>query len=134
MAGINGRKQAPWAKFFQDLGSTVPSPGSAEFDEAGMQQRLHALPVAASFILMELCLQASELLQQLIAIAIDTVHLGSNPIFHFPYTVLPPTTVRSTSVPRISAAGIRVMSRSSATKSANIPGSSLPLSRSANSA
>src|SRR5712692_666619 len=50
------------------------------------------------------------------------------------YTVLPPTTVRRTLVPRTFAGGTDVISRSRTTKSASIPGASVPFSFSANSA
>ena len=57
---------------------------------------------------------------------IDTPYFAS-------YAVLPPTTVRSTFVPRICSGGILVRSRSSTTKSARYPGAITPFSFSANS-
>src|SRR6185437_14430270 len=54
---------------------------------------------------------------------------------HVPsYTALPPTTVISTRASRISTGGMRVMSRSTNTKSASLPVSSEPVSRSWNEA
>src|SRR6266496_396775 len=50
------------------------------------------------------------------------------------YTTRPPSTVRMTRVPRISSDPIVMMSRSSTTKSANLPAVSVPLSFSMNAA
>lgn len=48
----------------------------------------------------------------------------------YSYTTFPPTMVMSTRASRISTSGIAVMSRSIRTRSANLPGSSVPLSAS----
>src|ERR1700723_2158714 len=50
------------------------------------------------------------------------------------YTIFPPTTVRKTTVPRISRGATAVRSRSSTTKSAAYPAASFPFHPSANSA
>jgi len=63
-----------------------------------------------------------------------TKHLIMKDAHFASYTVFPPTTVRSTFVFRISSGFTFVMSRSSTTKSANIPGAKVPFSFSANSA
>src|ERR1017187_9950302 len=58
----------------------------------------------------------------------------STPAYFPSYTVFPPTTVRSTLVASTFSGDAAVTSRSSTTKSASIPGTSLPFSFSSNSA
>src|SRR5581483_613210 len=62
------------------------------------------------------------------------IHAAFHTAYFASYTVFPPTTVRKTLVPSICEAGTTVMSRSSTTKSASIPGASVPLDFSSNSA
>src|SRR5436305_8085823 len=61
-------------------------------------------------------------------------NFGTSGNYFASHTVLPPTTVLSTRILRISGAGTLVMSRSSTTKSASIPGTNMPFVFSANSA
>jgi hypothetical protein len=64
IVGTNQREHAAFAESYEDVSSGVALSRPAELDEVRMQQCLHAALIAASFILMEFCLQRSNLVEQ----------------------------------------------------------------------
>ena len=72
MAGVNGWKNTVRSKLLEDLGACVHPSRSANFDEVWMQQRLHALAVAAGLDSMKFRLESYQLIQQ--PVAINGIH------------------------------------------------------------